>query len=223
MTVDPAHPVPSGVRAIAALFALCGIYLGVAGGVMLIRPGAISMSAGAPLLFGLELAGPYMFLLTAIVAGGVAWGLVQLNNIVRHGRAHRHRRNRNARAARLSCNRDGAAETARARRARNYCARNGGVVSVAKRSRRPLQTNRVAAGASVRPFGTVALSGRARPTVRTQTRTYFLGRADSFSPTRWLTLNVILPVFLSASTTTWSPCSTSPSRIFIASGSCTSF
>ncbi|MGA8538688.1 MAG: hypothetical protein WB566_04275 [Terriglobales bacterium] len=84
MTVDPAHPVPSGVRAIAALFALCGIYLGVAGGVMLIRPGAISMSAGAPLLFGLELAGPYMFLLTAIVAGGVAWGLVQLNNIVRH-------------------------------------------------------------------------------------------------------------------------------------------
>ena len=42
------------------------------------------MSAGAPLLFGLELAGPYMFLLTAVVAGGVAWGLVELNNIVRH-------------------------------------------------------------------------------------------------------------------------------------------
>ena len=72
------------MRAIAALFALCGIYLAIAGVLMLTRPGTISMSAGAPLLFGLELAGPYMFLLTAIVAGGVAWGLVKLNNIARH-------------------------------------------------------------------------------------------------------------------------------------------
>jgi len=78
------NPVPNGVRAIAALFALCGIYLGIVGGVMLLRPGTISMSAGAPLLFGLELAGPYMFLLMTIVASGVAWGLVELNNIVRH-------------------------------------------------------------------------------------------------------------------------------------------
>jgi len=84
MTDDPANPVPNGVRAIAALFALCGIYLGIAGGLMLIRPGTISMAAGAPLLFGLELAGPYMFLLMAIVAAGVAWGLMQLNNLVRH-------------------------------------------------------------------------------------------------------------------------------------------
>jgi hypothetical protein len=72
------------VRAIAALFALCGTYLGIVGGLMLLRPGTISMSAGAPLLFGLELAGPYMFLLMAVVGGGVAWGLVRLNNIVRH-------------------------------------------------------------------------------------------------------------------------------------------
>ena len=51
---------------------------------MLLRPGMISMSAGAPLLFGLELAGPYMFLLAAVVGGAVAWGLIELNNIVRH-------------------------------------------------------------------------------------------------------------------------------------------
>ena len=51
---------------------------------MLVRPGTISMSAGAPLLFGLELAGPFMFLLMAVIGGGVAWGLVELNNIVRH-------------------------------------------------------------------------------------------------------------------------------------------
>src|SRR5208283_1643843 len=84
MKDNSANPVPNGVRAIAALFALCGIYLGIAGGVMLVRPGTISMSAGAPLLFGLELAGPYMFLLMAVAGGGVAWGLVELNNIVRH-------------------------------------------------------------------------------------------------------------------------------------------
>jgi hypothetical protein len=75
------------VRAIAALFALCGIYLGIAGALMLVRPGTISMSSGAPLLFGLELSGPYMFLLMAAVGGGVAWGLVELNNIIRHAAA----------------------------------------------------------------------------------------------------------------------------------------
>ena len=84
MTDGAANPIPNGVRAIAALFALCGIYLAIAGGLMRIRPDMISMSAGAPLLFGLELAGPYMFLLVAVVAGGVAWGLVELNNIARH-------------------------------------------------------------------------------------------------------------------------------------------
>jgi hypothetical protein len=42
------------------------------------------MAAGAPLLFGLELAGPYMFLLVAVIGAGIAWGLVELNNIVRH-------------------------------------------------------------------------------------------------------------------------------------------
>jgi hypothetical protein len=84
MTDNAANPAPNGVRAIAALFALCAIYLGVVGALMLLRPGTVAMSAGAPLLFGLELSGPYMFLLMAIVGGGVAWGLVELNNIVRH-------------------------------------------------------------------------------------------------------------------------------------------
>jgi len=84
MTDNAANPVPNGVRAIAALFALCGIYLAITGGVMLVSPGTIAMSAGAPLLFGLELSGPYMFLLLAVVGAGVAWGLQLLNNIVRH-------------------------------------------------------------------------------------------------------------------------------------------
>ena len=42
------------------------------------------MTVGAPLLFGLELAGPYMFLLMAVAAGAIAWGLLRLNNIMRH-------------------------------------------------------------------------------------------------------------------------------------------
>ncbi len=84
MTNSASNPIPSGVRAIAALFALSGIYLGIAGGLMLVRPGLVPMAAGAPLLFGLEVAGPYMFLLTAVVGAGVAWGLLRLNNIVRH-------------------------------------------------------------------------------------------------------------------------------------------
>ena len=84
MTQETRNPPPPGVRAIAALYALCGIYLGIAGALMLVRPGALSMSTGAPLLFGLELAGPYMFLLMAVAGAAVAWGLSRLNNTTRH-------------------------------------------------------------------------------------------------------------------------------------------
>ena len=77
-------PLPAGVRAIAALFALCGAYLAIAGLIILVQPGVISMTVGAPLLFGLELAGPYMFLLVALVAGAIAWGLVRKVNVARH-------------------------------------------------------------------------------------------------------------------------------------------
>ncbi len=77
------NPVPPGVRAIAALFALSAFYLAVVGALILLSPGTISMRAGAPLLFGLELWGPYMFLLAALVTGAVAWGLLELRNLFR--------------------------------------------------------------------------------------------------------------------------------------------
>lgn len=83
MTEDPTSPIPTGVRAIAALFIFCAIYLAIIAALMIFSPGTVSMTAGAPLLFGLELAGPYMFLLTAIVGGEVAWGLLRLSNIAR--------------------------------------------------------------------------------------------------------------------------------------------
>jgi hypothetical protein len=73
----------AGVRAIAVLFAVCGIYLGIVGLLMLLRPGLISMAAGAPLLLGLEVSGPYMFLLTALVGFAIAGGLLRRVNIFR--------------------------------------------------------------------------------------------------------------------------------------------
>ena len=75
--------VPSGVRAIAIVFLLAALYLIGCGFIILFFPGAISMAAGAPLLSGLELAGPYMFLLLGFVGLLVAYGLMRLNNWAR--------------------------------------------------------------------------------------------------------------------------------------------
>jgi hypothetical protein len=74
---------PIGVTAIAVLFALVSCYLAALGVIMLLFPGAVSISLGAPLLHGLQLAGPYMFLLTGAVAAIVAFGLFRLNNLAR--------------------------------------------------------------------------------------------------------------------------------------------
>ena len=68
---------------IAFIFFLAAAYLGLIGIVMLVSPGALSMAMGAPLLSGLELAGPYMFLLTAGVGALIGWGLLRLNNWAR--------------------------------------------------------------------------------------------------------------------------------------------
>jgi len=66
---------PAGVTALAAVFFLAGAYLVAVGLTMLARPGLISMAAGAQLLGGLELAGPYMFLLMGTLGAGVAAAL----------------------------------------------------------------------------------------------------------------------------------------------------
>lgn len=69
--------------AIAALFFAVAAYLGTLGIVKLEWPEAISLSLGAPFLHGLEVQGPYMFLIAA--AGGVTIGigLLCLSNIAR--------------------------------------------------------------------------------------------------------------------------------------------
>jgi hypothetical protein len=74
---------PTGVTTIAIAFVLAAAYLGLIGIVMLVSPGAVSMALGAPLLSGLELAGPFMFLLMSGAAALIGWGLLRLNNWAR--------------------------------------------------------------------------------------------------------------------------------------------
>ena len=74
---------PSGVTAIGILFLLSAAYLFVLGALMILQPGSVSMARGAPLLFGLELAGPYMFVLMAAVGALIGSGLLNLSNLAR--------------------------------------------------------------------------------------------------------------------------------------------
>jgi hypothetical protein len=74
---------PAGVTAVAAAFLLAAAYLLVVGLTMLARPGLVSMAAGADLLGGLELAGPYMFLLMAGLGVVTALGLWRLHRWAR--------------------------------------------------------------------------------------------------------------------------------------------
>jgi hypothetical protein len=74
---------PAGVTAIAGLFLLAAIYLLLVGLVMLASPGLVSMAAGADLLGGLEVAGPYMFLLMAAAGTAIGLGLLRRHNWAR--------------------------------------------------------------------------------------------------------------------------------------------
>lgn len=67
----------------AAAFLLAGGYLLVVGLTMLARPGLVSMATGAGLLGGLELAGPYMFLLVGGLSAAIALGLWHLQRWAR--------------------------------------------------------------------------------------------------------------------------------------------
>ena len=74
---------PKGVVVIAALFAIAAVYLCAVATVRLTWPEAVSLMAGKNFLYGLELAGPYMFLIGAAVYAVVAWGLFRLQNWAR--------------------------------------------------------------------------------------------------------------------------------------------
>jgi hypothetical protein len=79
----PASSIPTGVTATAILFFVAAAYLGLLAAVTLASPGTLSMGLAAPLLNGLELAGPYMFLLIGGVGTLIGWGLLRLNTWAR--------------------------------------------------------------------------------------------------------------------------------------------
>jgi uncharacterized membrane protein (DUF2068 family) len=68
---------------VAAAFSLAAVYLLAVGLTMLANPGLVSMAAGAELLGGLELAGPYMFLLIGTLSAAIALGLWRLHRWAR--------------------------------------------------------------------------------------------------------------------------------------------
>ncbi len=74
---------PAGVVSIVVLFFLTSAYLTVIAIIWLFNPDAFPLSLAAPLLHGLELAGPYMFLICAAVGVIVGIGLLKLNNYAR--------------------------------------------------------------------------------------------------------------------------------------------
>lgn len=74
---------PAGVTAISVLFFLAAIYLWTVAAVMLFAPGTISLMSGAELMYGLELAGPYMALLVGAGWALIDWGLFRLLNWAR--------------------------------------------------------------------------------------------------------------------------------------------
>ena len=74
---------PPGVTAVAILFFLAGGYLCLLGLARLLFPDSISLLWGSPLLGGLALAGPFMFLIAGSIGVLIAWGLLRLNNWAR--------------------------------------------------------------------------------------------------------------------------------------------
>jgi len=74
---------PAGVTAIAVLFSLAAIYLFAIGIVKLIAPEAVSLMSAGQLMYGLELAGPYMAMLIGSGWALVSWGLFRLHNWAR--------------------------------------------------------------------------------------------------------------------------------------------
>jgi hypothetical protein len=72
-----------GVTAVAVIFSIAAGYLILLGGLILASPGAVSMTMGSPILNGLELSGPYMFLLIGGVGAAIGFGLLKLNNLAR--------------------------------------------------------------------------------------------------------------------------------------------
>jgi hypothetical protein len=80
MTVSSTMQRPTGVTVLSVLFFAAALYLWTIAVVKLLAPEAVSLMSGAPLMYGLALAGPYMALLVGAAYGLVGWGLFRMHN-----------------------------------------------------------------------------------------------------------------------------------------------
>jgi hypothetical protein len=71
------------VTVISILFFAAALYLWTIGVVKLVAPDAITLMSGTQLMYGLELAGPYMAFLIGVGYALVALGLFRLHNWAR--------------------------------------------------------------------------------------------------------------------------------------------
>ena len=69
--------------AVAGLFFAATAYLAVIGLIKLVNPDTVSLSMGAPLLHGLEVGGPYVFLIAAVIGVAIGIGLLRLSRFAR--------------------------------------------------------------------------------------------------------------------------------------------
>lgn len=74
---------PAGITVISALFVLAAVYLWAIAVVKLLAPNAISLMSGSQLMYGLELAGPYMAILVGTGYALIGWGLFRVHNWAR--------------------------------------------------------------------------------------------------------------------------------------------
>jgi hypothetical protein len=74
---------PAGVTVISILFFAAALDLWTIGVVKLVAPDAITLMSGTQLMYGLELAGPYMAFLIGVGYALVALGLFRLHNWAR--------------------------------------------------------------------------------------------------------------------------------------------
>ncbi len=74
---------PSGIIVISVLFVVAAIYLWTIAVVKLLAPESISLMSGAQLMYGLDLAGPYMAILVGAAYALVGWGLFRVHNWAR--------------------------------------------------------------------------------------------------------------------------------------------
>jgi hypothetical protein len=72
-----------GISVLSVFFFAASADLIVLALLMLVSPGKVSLSLGAPLLGGLEVAGPYAFLLAGAMLGLVGVGLLRLHRWAR--------------------------------------------------------------------------------------------------------------------------------------------